>query len=111
MQTIRKACLGLFLAAILAPSEAQSFTLLQPGVKGWPAGSVTFDYDLSQCVQSEEQLLRTIDRAITLWNSVPTAHLKIRRGVKLSGVNPSQLMSNVSPGDAIIACSKNFKAD
>src|SRR6185295_106610 len=111
MPTICKALLGLLLAASFAAPEARAFTLLQPGVKGWPLGSVTYDYDLSQCVQSEDQLLRTIDRAIALWNSVPTAHLKIKLGIKLTGVNPAMLMSNVSPGDAIIACSKNFKAD
>jgi hypothetical protein len=113
MQTIRKALLNLSIAAVLltAPLEAHAFTLLQAGVRGWPAGVVTYNYDLSNCVQPETQLLRTIDRAITLWNSVPTAHLRMKRGIKLTSVNPAVLMSNVSPGDAIIACSKNFEAD
>ena len=107
MQTIRFAALLM----LLIPATADAFSLLQPGVKGWPDGVVVYDYDLSKCTIAEDQLLTQINRAITVWNSVPTAHLHLKLGIKLTGVDPAQLMVNVSPGNAIIACSTNFAAD
>lgn len=107
---MRLTALVLTISALL-PLDAEAFTLLQPNVKGWPGGEVVYDYDLSKCTIPEAHLLAQIDHAIAVWNSVPTAHLHLRRGISLRGVDAAQLMVNVAPGNAIITCSTNFQAD
>jgi hypothetical protein len=101
----------LILTSCLLAAEAQAYSLLQPGVRGWVEGQVTFDYDFSKCDRSKEELLLAFDRAISLWNSVPTAKVKIHRGIQVQGVDPAGLMVRITPGNAIIACSTSFKSD
>jgi hypothetical protein len=97
--------------AVLPTTEARAFTLLQPNVKGWVQGEVVWDYDLSLCNRPQTEILAAVDRALALWNSVPTAHLKMRKGIELHGIKAAALMTNTSSGDAIITCSTSFLAD
>jgi hypothetical protein len=111
MKTVRNLLPLLLLTSCFTAGDAEAFSLLQPGVRGWVEGQVVIDYDLSRCDRPKEELLPAIDRAITLWNSVPTAKVKIRRGIQIGGVDPAGLMVRITPGNAIIACSTNFKPE
>lgn len=63
--------------ALLLPLPAQAFTLLTDGMRGWSGETVRFRLNPGSCDVSTGVLTAAIERAVDLWNSVPSSKLKL----------------------------------
>jgi hypothetical protein len=64
-------------AALLFPSATLAFTLITSNMKGWSKDEVSFYLNPANCSVSIERIEEAIDRAVNLWNSVPSSRLKV----------------------------------
>ncbi len=92
---------------LLFASPAYAFTLAEVGFEGgWSGGTVTFYYNSANCPASVSAAL---DKAIDLWNSVPTSGLKVKRG-GASTATPAALVGGTATGGVpIIVCDPAFE--
>lgn len=65
---------------VLFTLQVQAFTLMTQDMKGWNAGTVNFRLNPTGCTVSNATLEASINKAVDLWNSVPTSKLKLSYG-------------------------------
>ncbi len=107
--------LAIFMAialSILLPTRpARAFTLVgNSALRGWQANLLEIHLNSSQCPIPEAELTEALDRAIDLWNSVPTSSLRLSRGVQVA-TSPVQAAAGTGTSGTptpIILCDPNL---
>ncbi|MBI4925494.1 MAG: matrixin family metalloprotease [Bdellovibrio sp.] len=74
---------------------------------GWDTKTLTFRLNTSGCPMSEASLNAALDRAIELWNRVPTSGLKLERGTPTTA-SLDQAISYGSTDSPEIHCDPSF---
>ncbi len=75
--------------------------------EGWDTKILTFNINYTSCTLSQDTLNTAIDKAIALWNSVPTSSLKLTRGGdSISSV--TNAVNRDSPDAPVILCDQNL---
>jgi hypothetical protein len=72
--------LSAFFWALLFSQGVQAFTLNAENLRGWDKDELTFFFNPANCSVGESQIKEAIEKAIELWNSVPTSRLVIKFG-------------------------------
>lgn len=98
---------GLFLLAMASP--AFGWTLLSPQIDGWAAKELVIYVNPTNCTISESDLNAEIDRAIAIWNEVPTSRLTMVRSQTPSAVTPAEYEAGTATQLPIIFCEPNFQ--
>lgn len=97
----RLSTLALFL--MMAP-HADAFTLMATGLQPWETRDLRFRLNPQDCPAGVAQAL---DRALAIWNSVPTSGLRLSRGAD-STQTPAELKARTATDVPLIVCDASF---
>lgn len=93
------------LCVLTAPLATHAFTLGSTTFDGgWQTRTLTFDFNASSC---PAVVSGALDRAIALWNKVPTSYLKLARGADVA-TTASTVYNAGGATTPVIVCSTSF---
>lgn len=95
----------LSLLMVVVP-QAHAFTLMATGLQPWETRDLQFRLNPQDCPASVAQ---AIDRALAIWNSVPTSSLRLSRGAD-STQTPAELKARTATDVPLIVCDASFTA-
>lgn len=104
-----------WIMALLGMGNAYGFTLggTNGALRGWDKKDISFAVNYSNCTDMSEGALNTaIDKAVQLWNSVPTASITLHRGMQVGVTAATAADPDINfEQDAVITCSNDFSTD
>lgn len=99
------------LAVLLPTRQARAFTLVgNSALQGWQTDLLEIHLNPDQCPIPEAELTQALDRAIDLWNSVPTSSIRLTRGVPVA-TTPVQAAAGTGTSGTptpVILCDPNL---
>ena len=92
-------------------SSAHAFTLAgSSGIEGWQTGLLEIHVNPATCPISEAMLDAAIDRAVALWNTVPSSSIRLERGSVVSTTAAQADAGSAADGTPtpLIVCDPNL---
>jgi hypothetical protein len=99
--------LGLSLLVVASP--AFGWTLIGPSLSGWAKETLYVYVNPDNCTIPTEELYDEVDRAIALWNQVPTSSLTMQRFPTPSTVTPEQFETDKATELPVVFCEPDFE--
>lgn len=101
----------IILLGLLFSSAVQAFTLEGQGLSGWQTNELTIHFNPANCPIDASILDAAIDQATALWNSVPTASIKVTRDTSDSRDTPADFLNGGAADVPLIVCDTTFGTD
>lgn len=96
-----------YLGVLFFTSSLFGFTLIAPSsVQGFDTDTLEYKLNSENCTDT---IINSIDKAMSVWNTVPSSRLTVKRNGSSSS-SPSQALSGASPETPIIVCDSNFSS-
>ncbi len=99
----------LLLALCLLSSPVFGWTLIAPNADGWEGDPLVVYVNPDNCTIPEEELYAEVDRALAIWNQVPTSRLTMVRSPVPSTVTPAQFEAGTATQLPVVFCEPNFE--
>lgn len=94
------------LLAFAAP--AFGWTVIAPQIDGWAADPLPVYVNPTGCTIPEAELYDEVDRAIAIWNAVPTSRLTMVRSPLVSTTTHTEFQADTATDMPVIFCDPNF---
>lgn len=102
---------AMVVAAFVVTHPLWAWTVLAPGVVGWSTKTLTIYVSTEGCQRDSDSLVALIDRALAVWNSVPTSRLHLQREVITDTISPAAFLGLTVTKLPVIFCDSSFSAD
>lgn len=96
------------LLLLVSASAAHGWTLVGPQVSGWSARTLAVYVNTTNCTLSADVVNAEVDRAIAIWNRVPTSRLTIVRSPTPSTQGAAQFNAGTATELPLVLCETNF---
>jgi len=100
--------LVLAIGAGLVTTSGFAWTLGGSGISGWDTRELIIHYNPTGCPLPAGTLEATLDKAIAVWNQIPTAGITLSRAEKPSSTTAEELFSNTATDSPVVICDPDF---
>lgn len=90
-------------------SSVFAWTLVSPQIDGWSPRTLTIYVNPTNCTMTESQVYDEVDRAIAIWNQVPSSRLTLVRSPTASTVTPDEFEAGSATQLPVVFCEPDFE--